>query len=100
MSLAMAAPTSQELDDPRLIVMSKRHEIDSFFLILVDDKNRRFAVVGPIEDDTSWTNRVCKAQEQGHQVRCFTTPPGQAREQLVSDIQHDLKLTYTEEIFV
>jgi hypothetical protein len=30
--------------------------IDPFFLVLVDDERHLFSVIGPMTDDTNWTN--------------------------------------------
>jgi len=45
-----------------------------FVLVIVDDVAKLFAVEGPMVDDRRWTDAVCKAQESGRQVRCFTSP--------------------------
>jgi hypothetical protein len=80
--------------------MSRSRKIAPFLLVLIDDENRRFTVIGPISDDTSWNSRVCKAQDEGRQVRCFTPSTGQTREQVVVSVQSELNLTYTEEVFI
>jgi len=44
-----------------------------FVFVIVDEDAKTYAVKGPMLDDQAWTNAVCKAQEMGRQVHCFTT---------------------------
>ena len=46
---------------------------EPFFLVVVDEDRGRFNVLGPMSDDTDWTNRVYNLQQTGHRVRCFTS---------------------------
>lgn len=53
--------------------MPRSRRIDPFCLVVVDRDRRTFTVEGPMSDDTSWVNAVCRAQEAGRQVNCFTS---------------------------
>jgi hypothetical protein len=44
-----------------------------FYLVIVDHDKGVFAVEGPMADDTLWTDAVCRAQEEGRNVRCSST---------------------------
>jgi hypothetical protein len=80
--------------------MPRQRRIDPFFLVLKDEDRDLFTVVGPMTDDTPWINRVCQAQDQGRQVRCFTPGASQTREQVIANVKQELKLKYTDEVFL
>jgi hypothetical protein len=44
-----------------------------FHLVIVDEDKSAFAVEGPMTDDTLWNDAVCRAQQEGRAVRCFST---------------------------
>lgn len=80
--------------------MPRTHKIDPFLLVIKDEDRGLFTIVGPMTDDTPWNHRVCQAQDKGRQVRCFTAGSNQTRDQVIADVQHQLGLKYTDEIFV
>lgn len=43
-----------------------------FLLVLVDEDNKNFNIVGPMTDDTGWINRILELQNTGRAVKCFT----------------------------
>ena len=45
-----------------------------FWLVIKDDDRRQFSVEGPMTNDNPWNKAVCKAQEQGRNVRCSSSP--------------------------
>jgi uncharacterized OB-fold protein len=75
-------------------------DMKPFYLIVVDEDQRLFNVIGPMADDRPWNDRVVNAQKTGRLVRCFTPPDGQTRDQLITSGQHDLGLTYTDELII
>jgi hypothetical protein len=64
-----------------------RPRIEPFLLVIVDDDQHAFSVVGPMTDDTNWNNRVCDAQAKGRQVRCHAPGRSQTREQIIDYFQ-------------
>ncbi len=80
--------------------MPRPGKIDPFLLVLKDEDRGLFTIVGPMTDDTHWNQRVCQAQGKGRQVRCFAAESDQTREQVITNVQHQLGLKYTDEIFV
>ena len=53
--------------------MPRQMKIQPFLLFLVDHDNRIFNIVGPISDDTDWTNKIFELQKEGRKVQCFTS---------------------------
>lgn len=43
-----------------------------FYCVLYEDDKKIFDVIGPISDDTLFTESVCKAQKRGLNVSCST----------------------------
>lgn len=80
--------------------MPARRRIEPFYLVLKDMDKGVFTVVGPMVDDTNWNHRVCEAQDSGRHVACYTAGPGQSRQQIVSNVEDQLKLRYTDEVFL
>ena len=53
-------------------------KIEPFFLLLVDEDKREFAILGPLADDRHWIDRACEAKQAGRRVRVIrgaTTVP-------------------------
>jgi hypothetical protein len=53
--------------------MPRARQIPPFFLVVVDRNQKTFSVEGPMTDDTRWNSAVCRAQEAGREVNCFTS---------------------------
>lgn len=53
-----------------------------FRLILVDREQRIFNIVGPMTDDTDWTNKVVEEQQKGRQVNCQTVSAEETTEEI------------------
>lgn len=51
--------------------MGKR-ELKRFYLCVVDSDNKVFSVEGPMSNDESCNEAVCKAQSAGRSIRCFS----------------------------
>jgi hypothetical protein len=66
--------------------MPLHHGGNSFLLAIVDEDERTFTIEGPMTDDRPWINAVCRAQEAGRHVRCFTTASG--REEAITELEH------------
>ena len=60
--------------------MKRRKAAQQFWLTIKDDDRKEFSVVGPLVDDTSWTEAVFRAQEGGRKVRCSSSPFEQSKE--------------------
>jgi hypothetical protein len=67
--------------------MSRRLRIEPFLLVIVDDDQHAFSVLGPMSDDTDWNNRVCEAQSKGREVRCHAPERSQTRQQIIDYFQ-------------
>jgi hypothetical protein len=80
--------------------MTRRRTAMPFLLVLCDDDHRRFSVVGPLVDDTSWNRRVCTAQELGRNVRCFTPDAAKTRDEVIESVQSEQRLEYTDQPIV
>jgi hypothetical protein len=52
--------------------MPKLRKNDSFYMVIIDEDNHTFSVVGPLLDDRGVTNSVCELQQAGRNVRCFS----------------------------
>lgn len=52
------------------------------FLVVIDKDKSKFAVEGPMTDDSLWVAAVSRAQEEGRQVNCHTTPS--SREDIIA----------------
>jgi hypothetical protein len=48
-------------------------KIEPFFLVIIDEDKKEFAVEGPTTDDSSQTRKVAIEQERGREVRCYST---------------------------
>ena len=51
-------------------------QVTPFMLAIVDNDHKTYSVEGPMTDDTPWNSAVCRAQDEGRQVRCCTVPLG------------------------
>lgn len=76
-----------------------RH-IEPFFLVIKDEDESIFTVIGPMTDDTRWIRRVNAAQRQGRKVLCFDDKRLSSRERIIAETAETLGLCYTEEVFV
>ena len=54
-------------------------QVAPFMLVVVDEDHAKFSVEGPMRDDTLWNRAVCRAQDEGRRVRCYTVPSGYDR---------------------
>jgi hypothetical protein len=80
--------------------MPKHRRVEPFLLVLKDEDKKVFTVVGPMDDDTPWNNRVNKAQEQKRNVACYTANRVLSREEVIAEASQFLGLRYVDEIFV
>lgn len=83
--------------------MPKAPRVEPFLLVLKDEDKGIFTVVGPMTDDTSWNDRVCKAQEQKRRVNIYHTERRPlSRQQVIADAQRELgqRYRYVNEVFV
>jgi hypothetical protein len=77
--------------------MVKARHIEPFYLVVKDMDKGVFTVVGPMTDDTSWTHRICQAQDAGRQVTCYTAGRGQSKAQIIGTAERELGLQYINE---
>lgn len=47
---------------------------NSFWLLVLDDDKKIFALHGPMLDDTELTNNVAKAKKSGRSITCQSIP--------------------------
>jgi hypothetical protein len=45
-------------------------DVVSFFLIVVDEDRKQFAVEGPLTDHKPWSRAIAAAQGEGRKIRC------------------------------
>jgi hypothetical protein len=67
--------------------MPRSARIEPFLLVIVDDDQHAFSVVGPMSDDTDWNNRVCAAQDRRGGVRIYTADRSQTRQQIIDQLE-------------
>jgi len=72
--------------------------IEPFWFIVKDDERREFSVVGPITDDSGWTERVARAQDAGRRVRCETGHQRRTRDQVIDSVTKSLGLKYVDQV--
>ena len=46
-------------------------KIEPFYLFIVDHEKKIFTKVGPMSDDTTWSDRVVAMQKKGRNINCF-----------------------------
>ena len=63
------------------------HILVPFYLVIVDSDRKCFNVVGPMDDDTDWINRVVALQGSGRSVRCYDAGREMMREQIIAEEQ-------------
>jgi hypothetical protein len=49
-----------------------KKELKRFYLCVVDSDNKVFSVEGPMSNDESWNEAICRAQSAGRSVHCFS----------------------------
>ena len=69
----------------------------SFFLVIKDEGRGLSNVVGPMNDDTHWNKKVCHAQGNGRLVRCFSADASRSKDEIIINVQQELKIKYTNE---
>jgi hypothetical protein len=67
-----------------------------FYLVITDKELKLFNVVGPINDDNEWINKVNEHQDKNKKINCHSmkTKPN------IEEISKQLKLKYTEKLIV
>jgi hypothetical protein len=80
--------------------MPKARRVKPFLLLLEDQDEKIFTVIGPITDDTEWGNRVSKAKAEKRRVSiCGTEHRSIPLEQVIAETQQFLgeRYRYVEE---
>ncbi len=80
--------------------MAKTRRVEPFLLVLKDQDRKIFTVVGPMNDDTPWIDRVSRAQAQKREVTCYTADRALSRDQVIAEAERSLGLRYVEEVFI
>ena len=62
-------------------------EMRPFFLVIMDDDRKEFAIEGPLLDDRSWNDAISTAQSEGRNIRCFNPGPQKDRDTVASGIK-------------
>lgn len=66
-------------------------------MVIVNDDQKIFNVVGPMSNDEKLNADVCAEQMKGRNVRCFTSGNYQTKEELVAETKKELNLVYNAE---
>lgn len=74
--------------------MLRPRRIEPFFLIVADRDQGVFSVEGPMTDDTLWNSAVCRAQESGRQVNCYSA--GSDRQAAIAEYRQSYGLRLVE----
>jgi hypothetical protein len=69
-----------------------------YYLAICDEDKKKFNVMGPMSDDSEWTQRVSAAQRQGRRVRIQGPPMvPMTRVEFIDHIRRFTRYTYTDE---
>lgn len=60
--------------------MARPRKVPQFFLAVISEEARKFAVKGPMTDDTQESNDIGKMAGEGYSIRCFTCGDGSVEE--------------------
>jgi hypothetical protein len=55
-----------------------------FLLVLVDEDQKLFNVLGPITDDDEWNAKIVDLQKSGRNARCFSSGVERSVEELAA----------------
>jgi hypothetical protein len=79
--------------------MPRQRRIDPFYLVIYDKDRKLFNVVGPIQNDIPWTEKIESLKNKGKMVTCQTIRDWSKKE-IIENCQKDGEYTFTEENLV
>jgi len=80
--------------------MPRSRKIEPFYLVIIDEDNHIFNVVGPLTSDRDWNREIIELKDTGRNVRCYSSPASQSRESLISRISSGGKHRFSEKLIV
>jgi hypothetical protein len=80
--------------------MTRHRRIEPFFLVITDRDKGLFNVIGPMTDDTMWNNMVSEEQDKGRNVKCHNPGLKQSKLEIITNIQTQLGLKFTDQTLV
>ncbi len=67
--------------------MSRSRKTQPFYIVVIDEEQNIFNVLGPMADDTEINHKVYKSQESGRQVRCYSQDGRFTREEVINSVK-------------
>ena len=80
--------------------MPRRRNIDPFYLVIKDEDNHIFNVIGPTESDFDWNQKIVELQEAGRNIRCFMHPGSDSRESIIQMMSRSGEYRHSEQLIV
>lgn len=71
-----------------------------FYLIIIDDDNNVFNVLGPMTKDHEWNKKVVEQQQAGRNVRCFSDSKSDSIESSIRRFSNEGKYKYSAALIV
>lgn len=78
--------------------MPRVRKIDPFFIVVTDEDQQTFNVLGPMADDSQINHRVVLCQSQGRKVNCHTAGSSQSRAQIIASYTQQFGFSYSDEL--
>ena len=72
----------------------------AWWVLIKDDDQNLFNVIGPVTDDTRVTFRIVEEQKKGRSIRCETIPADRIREDVIRSWAEASGQTYTSKILL
>lgn len=76
--------------------MPRKRNIDPFYLVIKDEDNHIFNVIGPMKSDIEWTEKICELREAGRKVICFTHPVTDSKESIIQMMSRSGEYEYSD----
>ncbi len=74
---------------------SGRSHSPLFFLVVVDEDEKVFNIVGPMTDDSEWNAKIIELQKSGRNVRCFASGTERSVDQLAALFSSQTGFSYS-----
>ena len=84
----------------RLKEMPRRRNIVPFYLVIKDEDNYIFNVIGPIESDFDWNQKITELQKTGRNIRCFMHPGSDSRESIIQMMSRSSEYRFSKQLIV
>lgn len=76
----------------------RQSRIKSFYLAIVDEDNKIFNIVGPIESDAVWNEKICALQDEGKRIRCFSFPITESLKSVIDSYSKQSGYSFSEKL--